>query len=79
VGALAFVVLGRELQAWAVGKFVVQDNRLLKTMLLYPVRDLMGFFFWAMSYSSRRILWRGEVYELQAMGRMRKVEDRVRA
>ncbi|MHB1020956.1 MAG: bacteriohopanetetrol glucosamine biosynthesis glycosyltransferase HpnI [Acidobacteriaceae bacterium] len=73
VGALAFSVIGRMLQAWLVGRFVVQERTLWRTMLLFPVRDLMGFFFWAMSYSSRKILWRGEVYELLAEGVMRKV------
>jgi len=70
--ALGFAIAGRMLQAWMVGLFVVHDDRLWKTMLLFPVRDLMGFFFWALSYTSRRILWRGEVYELLAEGRMKK-------
>jgi ceramide glucosyltransferase len=71
--ALAFAIAGRVLQAWMVGRFVVHDRRLWKTMLLFPLRDLMGFIFWALSYTSRRILWRGEVYELLDEGRMRKV------
>jgi len=72
-GLLAYAILGRVLQAWMVGRFVVQDDRLAKTMVLFPVRDAMGFLFWALSYTSRRILWRGEVYELLEQGRMRKV------
>jgi len=72
-GLLGFAIAGRMLQAWMVGRFVVQDPRLLKTMVLFPVRDAMGFLFWALSYTSRRILWRGEVYELLEQGRMRKV------
>jgi ceramide glucosyltransferase len=71
--ALAYAIAGRVLQAWMVGRFVVHDNRLWKTMVLFPLRDLMGFIFWALSYTSRRILWRGEVYELLDEGRMRKV------
>jgi ceramide glucosyltransferase len=73
IAALVFAIAGRVLQAWMVGLFVVHDDRLWKTMVLFPVRDLMGFLFWALSYTSRRILWRGEVYELLAEGRMRKV------
>jgi ceramide glucosyltransferase len=73
VGALVFAIAGRMLQAWMVGLYVVQDDRLWKTMVLFPLRDLMGFLFWALSYTSRRILWRGEVYELLDEGRMRKV------
>jgi len=71
--ALLFAVLGRVLQAWVVGRLVVQERRLWRTMLLFPVRDLMGIVFWALSYTSNRILWRGEVYELVEDGKMRPV------
>jgi ceramide glucosyltransferase len=70
-GALLFGVFGRMLQAWVVGRFVVQERRLWRTMLLFPVRDLMGIVFWALSYTSNRILWRGEIYELVEDGKMR--------
>ena len=71
-GALLFGVMGRVLQAWVVGKYVVRERQLWRTMLLFPVRDLMGIVFWALSYTSNRILWRGEMYELVEGGRMRK-------
>ena len=74
-GALAFGVLGRSLQAWVVGRLVVRKRRNWPTMLLFPVRDLMGIFFWALSYTSNRILWRGELYELVEDGRMRKYRE----
>jgi ceramide glucosyltransferase len=66
-------VLGRSLQAWVVGKYVVRKKRTWPTMILFPIRDLMGMFFWGLSYTSNRILWRGEMYELVEDGRMRKV------
>jgi ceramide glucosyltransferase len=71
-GALAMSVLGRCLQAWVVGKYVVRKRRTWPTMILFPIRDLMGMMYWALSYMSRRILWRGEVYELLEGGRMVK-------
>jgi ceramide glucosyltransferase len=70
--ALAGAVLGRSLQAWAVGKYVVRKRRNWPTMILFPIRDLMGMLFWALSYTSNRILWRGEMYELVEDGRMVK-------
>ena len=73
VALLAFSVAGRMLQAWMIGRFVVRERQLWRTMLLFPVRDLMGFFFWAMSYGSRRIVWRGELFELGVDGVMRPV------
>lgn len=55
----------------AVGRIVVHDTSWFNLLVLYPLRDLMGFGFWAASYSSRRILWRGRIYELLPAGRMR--------
>jgi ceramide glucosyltransferase len=40
-------------------------------LVLYPVRDLMGFGFWAASYCGRTILWRGRDFELLPGGKMR--------
>ena len=42
--------------------------------VLYPVRDLMGFGFWAASYWGNRILWRGREFELLPGGRMKAAE-----
>ena len=75
-GALLFGVSGRVLQAWVVGRYVVRERQLWRTMMLFPVRDLMGIVFWALSYTSNRILWRGEVYELVEDGKMRPVAGR---
>lgn len=72
--ALVGSVLGRSLQAWAVGRYVVQEKRIWAAMVLFPVRDLIGPLIWALSYVSNRIQWRGEVYELVDGGRMRPVE-----
>ena len=82
--ALGHPGVGLALLAWsigtrlalsiAVGRLVVQDRSWLGLLLLYPVRDLMGFCFWAASYSSSRILWRGHVFQLLPGGRMRAAE-----
>jgi ceramide glucosyltransferase len=70
--ALAFSVLGRILQAWVVGKYVVRERRILTAMALFPLRDLIGPLIWGLSYANNRIQWRGEVYELVDGGRMRR-------
>ncbi len=82
--ALGHPCLGLALLAWsigtrlamsiAVGRLVVQDRSWLGLLVLYPIRDLMGFCFWAASYSSSRILWRGHVFQLLPGGRMRAAE-----
>ena len=60
--------------AIAVGGLVVRDRSWFGLLALYPVRDLMGFGFWAASYMGNRILWRGRVYELLPGGKMQAAE-----
>jgi ceramide glucosyltransferase len=70
--ALVWSVVSRMLLAAMVGGAVVGEGILPRTVLLYPLRDLMGFGFWAMSYASNKILWRGEIFELLQDGVMRR-------
>jgi ceramide glucosyltransferase len=70
--ALVGSVLGRSVQAWVVGRYVVQEKRIWTAMALFPLRDLIGPLIWALSYASNRIQWRGEIYELVDGGRMRR-------
>ena len=58
----------------AVGRLVVHDKSWFGLLALYPIRDLMGFGFWAASYLGSRILWRGRIYQLLPGGRMRAAE-----
>jgi ceramide glucosyltransferase len=67
----AWAVMTRWALAIAVGRLVVGDTSWFGLLALYPLRDLMGFGFWAASYWGRRVLWRGHVYELLAGGKMR--------
>jgi ceramide glucosyltransferase len=70
LGLLAYSVVARALMAAVVGAVVVEERHLLRTVLLYPLRDLMGFFYWAASYGSSTVLWRGQVYRLAEGGLM---------
>ena len=72
VACLAWSIFSRMILAWVIGRKVVSEQRLARTTLLYPLRDFMGFGYWAASYFSNRILWRGEVFELLQDGLMRK-------
>ena len=73
--ALLGSVLGRSVQAWVVGKYVVQEKRIWAAMILFPLRDLIGPLIWGLSYASNRIQWRGEIYELLDGGRMRRAAE----
>jgi ceramide glucosyltransferase len=81
--AMAFhrPLLGAALLGWAwasrialgalVGGLVVGEPQLLRSALLYPLRDLLGFCYWVASYVSNEVRWRGEVYNLLEDGFMR--------
>jgi ceramide glucosyltransferase len=71
VGLLAWSVATRLALAIAVGRGVVGDSSWFGLLVLYPMRDLMGFGFWLASYWGNRILWRGRVFELLPGGKMR--------
>jgi ceramide glucosyltransferase len=76
-GGLLFFALAlvtRLALAVAVGGFVVRDRSWFDLLMLYPFRDLMGFGFWAASYFSSKILWRGRVFRLLPGGKMRAAE-----
>jgi ceramide glucosyltransferase len=68
---LAWAIVSRLALSIAVGNWVVRDRSWFGLLVLYPIRDLMGFGFWAASYLSSRILWRGRVFELLPGGKMR--------
>ena len=71
---LAYSIVGRMALALLVAGQVVADRSLIRATLLYPLRDLMGFLFWALSYTSGRILWRGQLYRLGEHGLMHSVD-----
>jgi ceramide glucosyltransferase len=73
---LAVLLLGWSLAtrvglAALVSSLVVREPLLWRSAMLYPVRDLLGFFLWSASYLGNEVLWRGEVYELLRGGLMR--------
>jgi ceramide glucosyltransferase len=74
VGMFGWSVATRLALAIAVGGLVVGDTSWFGLMVLYPLRDLMGFGFWAASYFGSRILWRGRVFQLLRGGKMRAAE-----
>ncbi len=67
----AWSIATRVVLALAVGRVVVGDRSWFGLLVLYPIRDLMGFCFWVAGYWGRRVLWRGRVFELLPGGKMR--------
>jgi ceramide glucosyltransferase len=71
IGLLVCAILSRLLLSVVVGNWVVRDSSWFNLLVLYPIRDLMGFLFWAASYTSSKIHWRGRKFQLLPGGRMR--------
>jgi len=67
---LAYSIAQRMLLAGLLGHWAVEERHLLRTIVLYPIRDLLGFCCWAASYAGSTILWRGRRYRLSRGGLM---------
>jgi ceramide glucosyltransferase len=74
-GLLAWAIANRVIQTIAIGYGIVRDPRAIFFFWLYPLRDLLGFIFWAASYTGDVIDWRGEKYRLEYGGKMIKVKN----
>ncbi len=70
---LAYSVAQRMILAAAMAIFGVEEHHPLRAVLLYPLRDLLGFGCWAASYADSTILWRGRRYRLSRGGLMHAV------
>src|SRR6266567_3445347 len=71
IALLGWAIISRLALSIVVGNWVVGDKSWFGLLVLYPIRDLMGFCFWAASYTSSRILWRGRMFQLFPGGQMR--------
>jgi ceramide glucosyltransferase len=67
---LAASFVNRVIQSVAVGWGIARDPRSATLCWIYPIRDLVGFFIWVGSYTSRRFYWRGETYIFREGGRI---------
>ncbi len=58
--ALAFLI--RILMAVTVGKLVLSDRELLRSLWLLPIRDLLAVVLWMGGLAGRKIVWRGQTF-----------------
>jgi len=73
IALLAAALVNRMALAIASGITALRDRNAFWYCWLYPLRDLMGFCFWVMSYLGTTIVWRGELYRLVSGGRMERL------
>lgn len=58
-------LLVRMLVALNIGVGFLRDGQVLRDIGLIPLRDVLGLFFWAWSYASDEVVWRGERFRLK--------------
>jgi ceramide glucosyltransferase len=61
---LSLVVLARVSVALTVGVGLLRDEQVLRDIWLLPLRDFFGLGFWAWSFASHTVVWRGEGFKL---------------
>ena len=62
---LSLVVLARVAVALTVGVGLLRDGQVLRDIWLLPLRDFFGLGFWAWSFASDTVVWRGEGFHLR--------------
>ena len=62
---LSLTLLVRVSVALTVGVGILRDEQVLRDFWLLPLRDCFGLFFWAWSYASDVVVWRGERFRLR--------------
>jgi ceramide glucosyltransferase len=60
----SLALLARIAVALVIGVGLLRDGQVLRDLLLLPLRDAFGLFFWIWSYASDTVLWRGERFRL---------------
>jgi len=69
---LSLVLLARVSVALSVGVGILRDGQVLRDIWLLPLRDLFALGFWAWSFASDTVVWRGERFRLRD-GRISRV------
>ena len=59
---------------WIIGVHWLGDRILMRNFWLVPVRDLLSFLIWCLSWVGKRVEWRGRLYEVGRDGTMIQVE-----
>jgi ceramide glucosyltransferase len=79
VVCFGWAFLNRTVMALMAGWRVVRDPLSRRDFWLYPLRDMLGFFFWIASFLSSKVVWRHEVYQLKSGGLMARVSPGIAA
>lgn len=70
---LATTLVMRLTMGWTIGVHWLEDKILKKYFWLVPVRDLLSFLVWCLSWVGKRVEWRGRFFEVARDGKMIQV------
>jgi len=70
---LAITLAARMMMGWIIGVRLLGDKILKRHFYLLPVRDVLSFVVWCVSWFGRKVEWRGRVFEVRRDGKMRMV------
>jgi ceramide glucosyltransferase len=73
ISLLSIALLVRVAVALNVGVGLLRDGQVLRDLWLLPLRDCFAMFFWAWSYASDVVVWRGEKFKLKH-GELKRME-----
>jgi ceramide glucosyltransferase len=72
-GLLALTAAMRTAVALSVGRDVLQDRQLARSLWLLPLRDVIAVIVWLVSFAGHTVTWRGERLKLQH-GKLMRVD-----
>jgi len=70
---LAATLVIRLTMGWMIGVHWLGDRILKRYFCLVPVRDLLSFLIWCLSWVGKRVEWRGRLFEVARDGKMIQV------
>jgi ceramide glucosyltransferase len=62
---LACTAVMRIAVAIVVGKFVLRDRQVMRSLPLIPLRDLLALLVWIVSFAGHEVVWRGDRFRLE--------------
>ena len=75
---LAITLVVRMTMAWMIGVHWIRDRILRRLFWLVPVRDLLSFAIWCVSWAGNTVEWRGRIFRVKRDGKMAQVEEQGR-
>lgn len=73
LAAIALLYAVRLSAATAFSRSLVRDGLLPRWLWLIPIRDMLAFFTWALSFLGNRVEWRGNRFRLRPGGKIEEI------